>query len=342
VWVMTAHWGELPIEEIDEGVRVRRLRSLRKMPYKAGLPAMLGFVAASAWSGSRAIRTWKPDILHVHFAVPAGAAAWLLRKLTGTPYVLTVHLGDIPGGVPEKTGRWFRWIYPFTPPIWKDAFRITAVSEYTRQLALKSYEAPIQVIPNGVDLQALDPGEIHLNTPRRIIFAGRFMEQKNPIGLVRILLSLKDKPWRCTMLGDGPLRQAVADEISRCGLNDRIELPGWVKPEEVIACFRKSDILCMPSLSEGFPVVGVQALAMGLALVLSRVGGCIDLVREGENGFLLEPNDEAAFTAALVDLLDHPDKLLRYRVASRLMAERFDLGAVVESYAQVFSGVIAG
>ena len=64
-------------------------------------------------------REWKPDLIHVHFAVPAGALAWILRRLTGIPYVLTAHLGDVPGGVPEKTGRWFRWIYPFTPPIWK-------------------------------------------------------------------------------------------------------------------------------------------------------------------------------------------------------------------------------
>jgi len=61
--------------------------------------------------------------------------------------VLTVHLGDVPKGVPDKTDRWFRWVYPFTPPIWQGAARVTAVSEYTRRLALTYYPVSPQVIP---------------------------------------------------------------------------------------------------------------------------------------------------------------------------------------------------
>ena len=65
------------------------------------------------------------------------------------PYVLTAHLGDIPGASPEKTKKWFQYIQPFTPPIWKNAARVIAVSEFSRTMALKSYNVPIDVIPNG-------------------------------------------------------------------------------------------------------------------------------------------------------------------------------------------------
>ena len=162
--ILTAQHGDLPLEE-KNNVEIRRLKSGRRQAFKADMRAMLGYVLASFWAGLGAIRRWKPDVIHVHFAVPAGAAAWMLSVLTGTPYVLTAHLGDVPGGVPQKTARWFRWVFPFTPPIWRRAKYVTAVSEFTRRLAVKCYPVPVKVVPNGVDLKAVHPGEIHIGDP---------------------------------------------------------------------------------------------------------------------------------------------------------------------------------
>ena len=339
VRVLTAHLDGLPERENVEGFEVIRLRSGRKLPFKASLKAMAGYVLASTWAGLRLARSWRPDVIHVHFAVPAGPAALITSRFTGVPYLLTAHLGDVPGGTPEKTGRWFRWNYPFTPPIWKSAGAVVAVSEFTRRLALEHYAVKVQVIPNGVDLRALDPGTIRVGEPPLIVFAGRFMEQKNPLQVVRVLAGLQDLPWRCAMLGDGPLRSEVEAEIDRCGLRDRFILPGWIQPEEVIGWFRKADILFMPSLSEGLPVTGVQALAMGLAIVAGKVGGFVDLVEEGKNGYLLEPQDETGFRRSLKQLLSDPRRLNDFRRASREYAQQFDLAAVVELYEQIFNGL---
>jgi glycosyltransferase involved in cell wall biosynthesis len=265
------------------------------------------------------------------------------------PYVLTAHLGDVPGGSPEKTGRWFRWIAPFTPPIWKGAAQVVAVSQFTRSLALQRYPVDIQVVLNGVDLDELDPGEIRLNSPARVIFAGRFVAQKDPVQVVRSLAAVKDLPWTCSMLGDGALRAEVEQEIARQGLQERFNLPGWVTPAEVIEAFRRSDILFMPSRTEGLPVVGVQATALGLALVLSQAGGNVDLVdkvgdtedgKGGENGFLVDLAHPQGFEEALRSLIGRPEKLLAYRKASRKVAEKFELRGVVESYDQIFTRVV--
>jgi L-malate glycosyltransferase len=339
VLVLTAHYSDLPFIEKDGEMMIYRLKSGRKQPFKAGLGAMAGFVFASLWNGGDIIRRWKPDLIHVHFAVPTGASAWALSMLTHTPYVLTAHLGDVPGGVPEKTGKWFRWIAPFTPPIWKRASAVVAVSEHTRRLALQHYPVPIDVIPNGVDLEAVDPGEITANTPPRLVFAGRFMAQKNLVTLVRSLAGLTELPWRCTLIGDGPTRPEVEQEIAACGLQDRFELPGWISPEAVLAEFGRSDILFMPSLSEGLPVTGVQAMAMGLAIVAGRAGGFVELVEPGINGYLEDPHDIAGFQHDLRALLVDPARLLAFRKASRRLAARYDLNRVVESYEQVFKRV---
>jgi glycosyltransferase involved in cell wall biosynthesis len=335
ITVLTAHFNGLPREENIAGIRVIRLASLRQKPYEASLVAMSAFLLSGFLAALRLANHWKPDLIHVHFAVPAGAIAWGLSRLTATPYILTAHLGDVPGGVPEKTSQWFRWIYPFTPPIWRHARRVVTVSEYTRQIALQNYPVQMQVIHNGVDLSSFQPAEIQVNDPPRLVFAGRFTEQKNPLQLIETLAQLQDLPWSCAMIGDGPLRPQVERKIEACGLQSRFALPGWITPEEVIGWLAKSDILFMPSLSEGLPVVGVQSLAMGLAVVTSCVGGFVDLVNPEKNGYLIQGQDTDAYARALRGLLSRPERLYAFRKASREKAKEFDLTKIVNEYEEL-------
>lgn len=340
VLVLTAQCGGLPEVEDQNGILIHRIRSGRRLPYKADMRAMLGYVWKSFWAGRKLIQKWKPDVIHVHFAVPAGASAWLLSWVSGVPYVLTAHLGDVPGGTPEKTGKWFKWVFPFTPPIWKRAAQVVAVSEFTRSLAVKSYPVDVNVIPNGVDLQAVDPGNIELNTPCQLVFAGRFMQQKNPLQIIRSMAALRDLPWHFVMIGDGPLRPDVEQEIDRLDLRSRFTLTGWITPEEVLEWYKHCDIMFMPSLSEGLPVVGVQGLAMGLALVLGKAGGNVELVEQGINGFLVARDEPDQYETHLRELLSDPERLFQARLASRELAKRFDIRAVVEFYEKIFKAAI--
>jgi len=143
------------------------------------------YILAAIRAGLPLIHHWRPDIIHVHFAVPAGAAAWTLSRLTGIPYVLTAHLGDIPGGVPEKTGGWFRWVFPFTIPIWRGAARVTTVSEFTRALIRQNYKIDPIVIPNGINMGMVNPAGLRVHHPPVVVFAGRFMPQKNLVNWLK-------------------------------------------------------------------------------------------------------------------------------------------------------------
>jgi glycosyltransferase involved in cell wall biosynthesis len=340
--LITAHLKGLPREEDIDGIHVIRQPSLRRLSYMADLVAMGAFIFMSLIPALRVARSWHPDLIHVHFAVPAGALAWILSRLTGIPYVLTAHLGDIPGGVPDKTEDWFRWFYPFTPVIWRDAAQVVAVSQFTRSLAVQCYPVDVQVIPNGVNLGKLDPGTIRVGEPPQIVFAGRFVPQKNPLQLVNVLSELTDLPWKCVMIGDGPLRGDVECLIQQKGLQDRFTLPGWLYPDEVLAWFSRSDLLFHPSLSEGLPVVGIQAMAMGLAIVASRVGGFAEIVEQGKNGYLFPPEDGGGMQSGLRTLLGNPQALADARIQSRLLAARFDLNLVVRDYLNIMNKVVAG
>ena len=340
--VLTAHMQGLPFKEYKDGICIVRISSLRHEVFGASFITMLAYVLAGLWAGLRLIFLDRPDIIHTHFAVPSGALAWTLSIFTGIPYILTAHLGDVPGGVPEKTGTWFRWLEPFTKPIWRHAKKVIAVSEFTRQLALQHYPVDILVIPNGADVKHLVPTEIKLNSPPHLVFAGRFVHQKNPIAIVQILSQLIDLNWRCSMLGDGPMFDDVKYEIEKAGLCERFDLPGWVTPEDVLDRFSKSDILFMPSFSEGLPVVGVQALAKGLAIVASRIGGFLDLVEENKNGYLVELQDVSAFSRVLREIISNPKVLLRLREASVEKSYEFDIQKVVDQYQSILQGVLNG
>ncbi len=337
--ILTAGMEGLPAEETVGGVRVLRLPARRKNAFAASLVEMAHYDQLAVRAGQKLLRAWRPDLIHAHFAVPAGAAAFLLSRLSGIPYMLTAHLGDVPGAVPEKTAAWFRLLAPLTPPIWNNAARVIAVSEFTRALAQKQYRAPIAVIPNGVDLSALPPRSPRGEVPR-LVFAGRFVETKNPGHLVQALARLRSLPWQATLLGDGPLLEAVRRQVAESGLEGRIALPGWVTPAQVLEEFSRSDLLALPSRAEGLSVVGVQALAMGLALVLGAAGGNLELVEDGQNGFLFPPGDVDALTAALKTLLADSAALKSAQSRSLALAFQFDLRTIVERYEKVMEEVL--
>lgn len=339
ITVMTAHMQGLPYEESTNGIQIVRIPSLRKEAFRASFITMLSYVVYGIWAGIKQIRLNQPDIIHAHFAVPSGALAWMLSVLTKIPYILTAHLGDVPGGVPEKTDKWFRWLKPLTYPIWKGARANVAVSKYTRALALKEYPVNIQVIPNGVDTSYLSPNEIIVNNPTQIVFAGRMVYQKNPLMIVQALAQIKDTNWHCAMLGDGPLFDDVKQEIEKNNLQTQFTLFGWVTPEHVLNQFSQSDILFMPSLSEGLPVTGVQALANGLAFVVSDIGGFSDLVDESQNGFLIDTLNTSGYVKALQKLISQPQTLLKFRQASLVKAKQFDIVQVTNKYEKIYKSI---
>lgn len=338
--VLTSHFKDLPREEQRDGYDIIRIPALRAQAFRASFFSMIVYVLSGLWAGLRLVNLFHPDVIHVHFAVPAGALAWILSKLTRIPYVLTAHLGDVPGGVPEKTNDWFRFVFPFTRRIWRDASARVAVSEYTRSLALQRYHEEILVIPNGIDVDGEYRAAIRVNNPPVIVFAGRFMEQKSPLQIVQTLNKIKDISWKCVMIGDGPLMPDVKKSIAEFELGDRLVLTGWISPDEVMKHFEQSDILFMPSLSEGLPVVGVQALSKGLAIVASRVGGFVDLVDEDKNGYLVESGNKEGFKSKLQELLTSPSRLLSLRQASLEKAKLFEIAHVAKQYEEIFEKVL--
>lgn len=339
VQVITSRMRGLERREAKDGYGIWRVFTGRRSQYQATFGDMSGYILGAFFPALVTCIRWKPDIIHAHFAVPTGALAYIISVLTGVPYLLTVHLGDVPDGVPEKTSAWFRIVYPLTPPIWKSAATVVAVSSFTRELARRHYALTIEVVPNGADLGDRDAQIVETHEVRRLAFVGRFQPQKNLLFLVEALAQILDLQWHCILVGDGPLKPEVEKRVIELGLMDRVEMTGWVSDEEAQRRLGESDVLVMPSLSEGLPVVGVQALTQGLAIVANAVGGMTDLVTEGVNGRLCAVGDCDCFVGALRWCLEDRDRLRRMKAASWELAGRFDIRRVAEKYEKLFDWV---
>jgi glycosyltransferase involved in cell wall biosynthesis len=335
--VQTARIRGIPKWETRDGYTIYRTNALRRRAAHSSVIEMGTFVITNLFPAYQHARRWHPDLIHVHFAVPTGAVALLVSLITGIPYVLTVHLGDVPGTQPNQTDHLFRLVKPFTVPIWRRAASIVAVSDFVRQHAAQAYGVPVHVIPNGIDLEHIQPGSSEPRTTPHLLFAGRFDPQKNLPFLLEVLARITDLEWVCTLLGDGPLMQTIKEQATHLGLDDRVHLAGWVSPQDVEQTMRTSDILILPSTAEGLPVVGILALGYGLAIIGSQIGGLADIVQEGKNGHLCAVNDHGSFETALRSILISTDKLSDMKAHSRGLAQRFDLADIADQYEAIFN-----
>jgi glycosyltransferase involved in cell wall biosynthesis len=334
VRVQTAGLKHLSAHEVVEDVEVFRTESFRKKEDTCTVPEMALYLLTSFLPTLRHIRKWNPHVIHVHFAVPTGALACTASLFTGMPYVLTAHLGDVPGGVPEQTAGLFRLVQPFTRPIWSRAAAITAVSTFVADLAERAYGRRPEVVLNGMPLGPRPSIAIH--SPPRFVLVGRLSLQKNPVLAIRALALVQNLPWVCEIIGDGPLRAEMEREARGAGIESRVQFRGWLGAADVAAAMSGADALLITSHSEGLPMAAIEALDRGLAIVSSRIGGVADVVEDGRNGFLCELTPES-FSTALRAILSDPEKLRAKREASSAMAEHFDLSRSVDAYERLLT-----
>jgi len=336
VRVQTAWIKGLPKQEVRDGVEIFRTFAFRRRADLCTVPEMAGYLATSFLPSLRHIHKWKPDIVHAHFAVPTGVLALACRILTGTPYVLTAHLGDLPGGNPDQTGALFRVLNPLIRPVWKKAAGISASSSFAAGLARSAYGVAPRVILNGISMQGRAEKARPPSRPPELVAIGRFNPQKNFPWMIRALAGC-DFPWTLTLIGDGAQRGEIESAIREAGLGGRVRLLGWTAEDALRDVLARADILLMPSTSEGNPVAAIEALKHGVAILGSNIGGLSDLIEDGRNGFAVPLPAPAAFQEKLALLASDPALLERMKSRSLELAARFDIESIAEAFESLLS-----
>jgi glycosyltransferase involved in cell wall biosynthesis len=290
---------------------------------------------------ARALREFRPQIVHTHLSV----LRYVLPTLLAHPVPLVVHtVHNLAEHETDALGR----------AINRLAFRNMVLPVAISQEVAASIERyyglqPRAVIPNGI------PIEHHHNAPDdrtrwresqgfdrdAILFTcvARLEPQKNPLLLLRAFMAVNNAQAHLVLLGDGTLMGAIKAHVQAHGLEGRVHVLG--KRDNVCECLAASDVFVLSSNWEGNPLAVMEAMAAGLPVISTAVGGVPELVRSGEHGILVPPGDCLAFTQAMRLLSTDSGKRVAMGGAARSFAcTAFRAERMVEGYISLYRAAL--
>ena len=252
--------------------------------------------------------------VHAHFGTNPTEVAMLLTALGGPPFSFTVH-GPEEFDKPQSLH--------LQRKIQRSAF-VVAISSYGRSqiyrwAALADWPK-VQVVHCALDAQFTDrPLQPATHLPR-LVCVGRLCEQKGQLLLIQAVQLLLKQGVACELVlaGDGEMRAEIEALIREGGLTERVRITGWSSGEQVARELQTARALVLPSFAEGLPVVIMEAMALGRPIISTFVAGIPELVRPGENGWLVPAGDIEALAGAMRACLEAaPDRLNAMGAAGR-------------------------
>ncbi len=272
------------------------------------------------------LQAWGADHVHAGFATHPATCAWMIGRMTGIPYSVSCHAHDIfvsRSMLDFKLG---------------EAACVRPISkfnqDYLQEKIPRLRQQRFAVIHIGLDLQALQPVPPVTDAEFRILYVGSLEVRKGVNDLLTALgrCAAELGNWRCDIMGDGPVRGDLENQVTALGLTELVKFHGKQPVEEIYQAYGRCHVLVVPSIvdesgrTEGIPTVLVEALAHQRPVLSTRVSGIPELVRPQETGWLVAPQDPAALAEALLEIHGDPATAAGRAAAGRqLVEEEFDL-----------------
>jgi glycosyltransferase involved in cell wall biosynthesis len=321
-----------------------RVRSRRIGVHEAGMFGAASYLLSALPLVRRLLRTHQYDAVHIFFSLPTGALLPFLN-LRGVPVVLSLRGSDVPGYDPHNVllQRAHQILAPLTRWIWRRADRVVAVCESLGQLTARTSPGlAYMVVPNGVDLALFRPSALPRREARpvRCLAVARLIERKGLGDLIRAFAVLERGRFELEIVGRGPDEELLRVLAQRLGIAHEVVFTGSLSRAAVAERYRQADLFTLPSTAEAFGNVFAEALAAGLPIVGSDVGGIPDLVEHGKNGLLVPPNDPAALARAIGYLAGDSELRQQMGRRNRLKAETtLEWSKVTQRYLSIYQGM---
>lgn len=289
----------------------------------------------------------KLDIFHCHYAIPHATSAYLAKDILSSQHIkviTTLHGTDI-----TLVG-----LEPSFLPVVKFSIErsdgVTAVSRFLKEKTITNFgiDKDIEVIPNFVDTTKYQrspsaDGRKHFARPdeKILVHTSNFRPVKRVPDVIRIFDEVHKKiPSKLIIIGDGPDRSQCELLSRELGVQDHVRFLG--KQTDVIHILSLADLFLMPSQSESFGLSALEAMACGVPVISSSVGGLPELQIHGETGYIAEIGDIDRMAKYAIDLLSTPAKYQLFANAARKRALQFDAAKIVTHYEQYYQKVLAG
>jgi len=286
------------------------------------------------------------DLLHVHYAIPHSVSAYLARamlKPRRLPFVTTLHGTDITLVGLDRS------YLPITRFSIEESDGVTAISEYLRDVTRREFDIArsVEVIPNFVNCDVFRPREgascreqFAPHGEKILVHLSNFRPVKRVPDVVgTFALARKEIPVKLLMIGDGPDRTVAEWMVREKKLSeDAIFLGKQNQVQDLLAC---ADVLLLPSDMESFGLAALEGMASGVPAVCSRVGGVPEVIRDGVEGFLVEPRDVPTMAARVLEILSNPERQAEMSRAARQRALRqFCSKSIIPLYEDLYRRVL--
>jgi L-malate glycosyltransferase len=322
---------DLPPRVSFHEVEIEQYPLLKHFPYTLALASKLAEV----------IETRDLDILHAHYAIPFGAASLLAKQIARKPslkVVLTLHGTDITLVGNNASFK------PVTKMTIEDADAVSVVSHFLQEETVRQFNVQrhVEVIYNFIDPErhGLEPcpciPQCAEQSQKTLMHISNFRPVKRIRDVVDVFARIADVvDSRLILVGDGPDAPIAREMASEYGLLDRIKFVGVV--DRVAPLLARADAFLLPSSTESFGLVALEAMASGVPVIASDVGGIPEVVEHGRTGFLAPVGDVDSMAQYAINLLQ--DEALHRRVADEAQKqakERFDYRLIVPHYEQLY------
>lgn len=333
------------LERIGETVKIHRLpigKNKSNFHYQSQKDLIV-YAWKAYFFSRKLLRQNRYDLTHSFFAVPCGFLSLLIKWQHRIPYIVSLRGADVPG-YSERFPFVYKFLTPIIKLIWKKAASVVANSEGLKNLALKSRPGQkIEVIYNGVDTEEFKPDSSGRFTDDafRIICVSRLTGRKGIKYLVQaVSLLVKQYPRiKLKIIGKGDLEQKLKELTRELGLEKSVEFAGLVEHGALPDYYSQSHVFVLPSLNEGMSNTMLEAAASGLPLIATNTGGSGELVKDGENGFIVEMKNSEDIAQKIEKIITNEKLQEKMSQKSREIALKMSWKKVAEEYFKMYKQI---
>jgi glycosyltransferase involved in cell wall biosynthesis len=279
-----------------------------------------------AWRFWHSLHGRKFAIVHLHFG--GRSVCWLARAATQARTIRHLH-----GRILEPRG---------LTPVYVSARDTDAVVAVSEAVADRVIHGSARVIYAGVTVPPGDPTTLRRATSEITLgTAGRLVALKGIEYLLSAAVALRREfpRLRVEIAGSGPQRKVLEKVVAAAGLGEQVRFLGWI--DDLTPVLSRWDVFVMPSLEEGFPIAALDAMAAGLPVVATSVGGVPELIEDGKTGWLVPPRDAEALAGQLRLLLGNPEQRLRMGAAAYArVRDHFSVAQMTQNFADLYDELL--
>jgi L-malate glycosyltransferase len=348
ITLITSRFGDQPSREIRRDVEIFRVPvMLRRNPNAATLLSMFSFFPTSLRTGYTLLNTRPFDLVHSMFAIPSAPSGFLLAKRFRLPHVLSILGGDVYDPSKRLSPHRAPLLHATVKKLLADSDRVIAMSSDIVARAVTHYGVTrqIDVIPHGIQRPLFAPKtRADLGYPTDDILlttVGRLIPRKAVHELLAIVREVPSPKVQLVIIGDGPERPKLEALAKTWQVADRVHFLGNISDEAKFQVLNIADIYLSSTQHEGFGLVFLEAMAVGLPVVSYDNGGQVDFLVDDKTGFLVRLGDRHALAQRTQTLIDNGALRQRIGQFNRQHVEDYYIANCGRKYQVLYDALVS-